>query len=336
MEGFAGSGPRHVPGPNSVASPLVSVVVPAYNAERTVAATLGSVLSQTVKQIDVIVVDDGSHDRTAEVADATGDPRVRVLSQGNAGAAAARNTGLAAAEGRYVAFVDADDLWLPRKLERQLAVLEGRSDVTAVQSGVLYVDDALTVLSVRACVPWKDRVLDTLMFRNLPAFPSTVVFLREALEELGGFDPSLVILEDWSLAVEAAMRCNLESVEEPLALYRVHPGNRSRDLGIHVEPGHRVLARVFADPNLPRHVRDRKSQVYARFFAMLSGGALQNRQWPDVARWGAKAALTDPRTLLYMVARPARRIRRRRGAAEYAETLNALRAELNATASGSA
>ena len=315
-----------------MARPLVSVVVPAYNAEQTVAATIRSILSQTVQDFDAIVVDDGSADRTAEVAAAVGDPRVRVIGQDNAGAAAARNTGLAAAEGRYVAFLDADDLWLPRKLERQLSVLEQRPEVKAVQSGVLYVDDALTVLSVRACVPWDDRVSDTLMFRNMPAFPSTVVFLRDALEALGGFDPSLVILEDWDLAVRAAMSCNLESVEEPLALYRVHPGNRSRDLGIHVEPGYRVLGRVFADPKLPARVRAQERQIYGRFFTMLAGGAFQNRQWSELTRWGLRAAVKDPRTVLYMAAQPGRRIRRKRARREdFSGELAAVRAAVGET-----
>ncbi len=270
-------------------APLVSVVMPAFNAEHTISPAIASVLAQTVAELEVIVVDDGSSDRTVEAASTTGDDRVKVISQANAGAAAARNTGLAASAGRYVAFLDADDLWLRFKLERQLAFLASRPEVKAVQSGVFYVDDGLNVLSVRRCSPWVDRVVDTLMFRNLPAFPSTVVFVREALEGIGGFDPSLVILEDWSLAVEAARVCNLESVVEPLALYRVHGGNRSQDLGIHIEPGFRVLRRVFGDPGLPAHDRARKRDVYARFFMMRAGGAFGNGQWREWARWTARA-----------------------------------------------
>lgn len=305
-------------------APLVSVVVPAFNAERTISATLASVLAQTVQELEVVVVDDGSSDRTAQVARRTPDARVKVISQPKAGAAAARNTGLAASIAHYVAFLDADDLWLRFKLERQLAFLSTRPEVKALQSGVFYVDDNLNVLSVRRCSPWGDRLLDTLMFKNLPAFPSTVVFVREALESIGGFDPSLVILEDWSLAVEAARTCALESIEEPLALYRVHGGNRSQDLGIHIDPGFRVLKRVFGDPTLPEHVRAHEQEVYARFFMMLAGGAFRNGQWDQWVRWTARAVRRDPRTISYMLKFPARRLRRARSRHEDVPDLRAL------------
>src|SRR5689334_9621809 len=105
--------------------PLVSCVVPVYNGERYLAEALDSILAQTHRPLQAIVADDGSTDGTAAVAAAYGD-RVLVLRQANAGPAAARNLGLAAARGEYVAFLDADDLWHPRKLERQLARFRAR------------------------------------------------------------------------------------------------------------------------------------------------------------------------------------------------------------------
>jgi glycosyltransferase involved in cell wall biosynthesis len=285
--------------------------MPAYNAARTLRDSVQSVLEQTVRDIEVIVVDDGSTDGTLEAARAIDDPRVTVLSQPNAGVSAARNTGARASRGNYVAFLDSDDLWLPFKLERQLEILDRNPEVHAVQSGVIYVDDRLRTLSVRRCEEWKDPVLDTLCFRNLPAFPSTVVFTREKFSERGGFDPSLVILEDWDLAIHAARHWELRSVPEPLALYRVHQGNRSRDVSIHVEPGERVLQRVFADPELPARVRLKERSVYARFYLMLAGGAFRARDWGNCARWVVRAARLDPRTLGHVASLPLRRVSRR-------------------------
>src|SRR5437763_14739279 len=100
--------------------PLVSVVVPAYNAARTVETTLGSVLQQTMDGLEVIVVDDGSTDATPEIVRSVNDERVRLRRQSNAGHASARNAGIEMSRGKYVAVVDADDVWLPRKLEQQL------------------------------------------------------------------------------------------------------------------------------------------------------------------------------------------------------------------------
>jgi glycosyltransferase involved in cell wall biosynthesis len=292
------------------ATPLVSVVVPAYNCAATVVAAIESALQQSVSDIEVIVVDDGSSDATFEAASSVADARVRVLSQANGGAAAARNTGIHAATGKYVALLDADDLWVPWKLERQLAVLEGPGDVRAAQSGAYFVDDDLQVLSERRCQPSRDALLETLLFQNMPNNMSTLVIARHMFDEMGEFDTSLEILEEWDMAIKVARRCNLVSIEEPLSLYRVHPGNRSRNLDIHIEPGFKVLDRVFADPALPTHIRARRRAVYARFFLMLTGGAFRVRRWPACAYWGARAVVTDPKVLGYILAMPARKSRR--------------------------
>jgi glycosyltransferase involved in cell wall biosynthesis len=105
----------------------VSVIIPAYNAARFLGETLTSVLSQTVPPLEVLVIDDGSTDSTPDVARAFG-PRVTLIQQANTGESVARNRAIAAASGEWIAFCDADDLWVPQKLERQCAALEGRSD----------------------------------------------------------------------------------------------------------------------------------------------------------------------------------------------------------------
>lgn len=294
------------------AAPLVSVVIPAYNSEQTLEATVASALGQTFTDLEVVIVDDGSSDATLALAESLTDPRVRVISQPNAGAAAARNTGWSAARGHYVAFLDADDLWLAHKLERQLEILQGRSDVAAVQAGAYFVDNDLQLLSVQACRAARDPLLETLRFQNLPCAMTTLVVERALLERVGGLDTSLVILEEWDMMIKAARYGNMQAVEEPLALYRVHAGNRSRDLDIHIEPGFRVLDGLFADPELPARVRRRRRELYGRFYTMLCGGAVKVGRWREAARWGRKALTTDPRMALYMLELPARWLRRRR------------------------
>ena len=299
--------------------PAASVVIPAYNAERTLLASMRSVLAQTMGDLELAVVDDGSDDQTAEVARSIPDPRVRVLSQPNAGAAAARNTGIRAARGKYVAFLDSDDLWLADKLERQLNVFEHNPDVIAVQTSVYFVDPALRMLSVERCRPAPNVLLQFLHFEGLPGLMSTLVVRRAIFDEIGGgCDESLAILEDWDLAIRLARHGQVVSLPEPLVLYRQHPGNRSHDLQLHVEPGHRVLKRLFADPALPADVRSRKSRIYARFYLMLMGGALRERDWRQVVYWGARAASADPRALGYLARLPERRLRRAREARAFA------------------
>lgn len=291
--------------------PLVSVVIPAYNAARTVCATIDSSLHQTVSDIEVIVVDDGSNDDTAKAVEAIPDPRVRLVRQPNGGAAAARNAGIRHAIAEWVALLDADDIWLPHKLEVQLAVLKSNPDVLAVQSGACFVDDQLRTLSVRPCVQPKDSLLTFLRFQNLPNAASTWVIARRMFEQMGMFDPSLAILEDWDMCIKISRYCNPISISEPLSLYRVHVGNRSRDLDIHIAPGLQVLGELFADPTLPQHIRDHEKEIYARFYTMLAGGAFKVGRWRDCARWSARAVLTDPHMLGYIGSMPIRRLRRR-------------------------
>lgn len=292
------------------AAPRVSVIVPAFNAAQTIRETVDSILAQTVQDIEVIVVDDGSTDGTIDVVRGFGDERVRLVEQHNGGAAAARNTGIGRAAGTWVAFLDSDDLWLPEKLERQLAELE-RTGMDAALTSVVLVDANLAPLEVRHSTPSDDLLMDFLSFRNLPAVMDTLIVRRSRLEQVGRFSADLVILEDWDLLIRLARNGGVHPVTEPLALYRQHPGNRSRDLSIHIEPGFKVLGRLFADPTLPAHVRRRRRLIYGRFYAMLSGGAFKVRDWPEALRWGVRALRSDPRTAGYLLALPLRAVRRR-------------------------
>lgn len=308
---LVGKGGQH---PVSVwESGLASVVIPAYNAERTICATVKSVLGQTYRPIEVIVVDDGSQDHTSDaVARFTGS--VQLLRGPNSGAAAARNRGIDNAHGEFVAFLDADDLWESDKLARQIAFLNGHPEIGAVQSGARFVDDEMRTLEVQRCVVGGDALADALRFRNLPAFPSALVIRHTCLKDLGGFDTSLVILEDWDMAIRAARHCRLASLAEPLVLYRVHGGNRSRNIDIHITPGLSVLRRLYRQRDLPSSIARDRREIYATFYRMLAGGYFRARRPGAFARWALRALVTDPAQILYMLALPARFVRRKRSA----------------------
>ncbi len=291
-------------------TPLVSIVIPAYNAAQTIKTTVRSVFDQTVQDFEILIVDDGSKDKTIGVAESIGDSRIKVISQVNGGASSARNRGIKEAKGEYVAFLDADDLWMPNKLESQLAVFSNDKDVSAVQCGVYYVNNDLEVLSVRPCFKSKDVLLETLLFQNLPGLMSTLIVKREVFEKIGFLDTKLVILEDWELAIRLSRFCNFKNVEEPLALYRQFPGNRSKDLSIHIEPGFIVLERLFNDSDLPANIKKQKTFIYSKFYQMLCGGAFNVGRYGESFKWGIKAIFTHPATLLYIGALPFRKLRR--------------------------
>lgn len=288
----------------------VSVVIVAYNKADTIASAIESVLRQTYPHFEVLVVDDGSTDETAARVRVFGD-RVRYLPKMNGGTGSARNLGIRQARGRYVAFLDGDDLWLPRKLEIQMAAFHSEPDVIAVQCSAYCVNSKLQVIEKRACDPRRDSLLDFLLFRNLPAFSSAVVVRRDVIQRLGGFGTDLVILSDWDMACRLAKEGVLRSVPDYLVLYRHYPGNQSRDVGIHAESGVLSLKRFFAESSvLPPTLQGQETWVWARFYAMLAGGYVRNHQWLEGLSWTWKAVSTSPRVIPYVLGMPVRRMHR--------------------------
>ncbi len=210
------------------AVPAVSVVIPAHNAEKHICETLDSVLAQTYRDFEVIVVDDGSADATQELVRAYG-PRVRLVTQKHGGPSAARNRGIREASGRFIAFVDSDDLWLPEKLGEQVSRFDHEGRVGLVYCQV----DRMTaegqpIATHHPPLP-KGRVFLELLERN-HCWTSGVIVRREALEKCGLFDEHMVWAEDWHLWLRIARQYEFDVVERVLALHRVHDASLTRRL----------------------------------------------------------------------------------------------------------
>lgn len=227
------------PPPMPVAAPSVSVVVPCHNAAPWIEATLTSVLAQGWPGLEVIVVDDGSADDSADRVSRSF-PQVRLLRQANAGVAAARNAGLKAATGDWVAFVDADDHWLPGKLGAQMALLAAnpQARMACAPWYVWTSDDPhppaawLTAAGVADALPRVGLGPSGWIYPELLlsciVWTSTVVAERRLLLELGGFDERLKVGEDYDLWLRASRRTPIVRADRPLALYRQHPGSLTR------------------------------------------------------------------------------------------------------------
>lgn len=207
--------------------PTVSVIVPAYNAGQTIAAALESVLTQTFTDYEVIVVDDGSTDDTRQQVEACGH-RVVYLRQRNAGPAHARNTGLTKARGSLIAFLDADDVWLPRKLERQVryfaehpqaALLHGAALVSAMPTPALLESCDEIPLDTPAEPP--ARAFAAIFHGDVDVNTLTVMARREAIDMAGGFDERRELhVEDWDLWLRIAARYLVGYLPVPVAIRR--------------------------------------------------------------------------------------------------------------------
>jgi glycosyltransferase involved in cell wall biosynthesis len=214
---------------------LVSVVIPAFNAVATIDETLHSVRTQTYPHLEIIVVDDGSRDATREIVrrHATADPRIRLIEQANAGVAAARNRGIAAATGDYVAPVDADDLWRPQKIEKQMEALHRGGEAAAlVYTWSARIDADSRVFDQSPGARHAGIVTREICCSNFIGNGSAVLMRKDAVLEAGGYDPSLRErmaegVEDWLLYFRIATRHQFAVVPEHLTGYRYLPTSMS-------------------------------------------------------------------------------------------------------------
>jgi len=238
------------------------VVIPAFNASTYIERTLRSAMHQTYTALEIIVVNDGSTDDTAKLVEQTAmsDSRIRLLSTPNRGVAAARNTGIEASTGRFVAFLDADDLWHPTKTEKQVNALKRLSSRWAAVYTLHYVineDDEI----IR---PGSSDIARGYIYArhlNLKYIGngSALLVRRDAALEIGGFDSSYAAVgiggcEDLDFELKLAARYFIEVVPERLVGYRKHPGSMSSN---HLRMGKSALEvvrrSVAANPNLPRY-----------------------------------------------------------------------------------
>ncbi len=210
--------------------PTVSVVIPAYNSSDVISEAIESVLSQTYKDFEIIVVDDGGTDNTEEIIRSYDFP-VNYIKQENGGAAVARNTGMHAARGDYIALLDSDDIWLPSKLEKQIEFLERETDVGVVCcDGFRWTPPSVPaecqrLSALRGVTPSRPSL--EFMFKVHLILTSSVVFRRKLLETVGYMNPKLKHGQDVEFFIRLAAKTSLAYMDIPLKAYRVHCANTS-------------------------------------------------------------------------------------------------------------
>jgi hypothetical protein len=234
------------PGPD----PLVAVVVPAHNAAATLDATLHSARGQSYAHLEIIVVDDGSTDATARIAGAHGreDARVRLISQKQGGVASARNRAIAEARADFIATLDADDLWHPEKVERQMRALLDAGDACGlVYTFSVDIDEHGRAIQLDAAVKhsYQGFVLPELLLHNFVAGGSSPLLRKGAATEVGGYDPGLRAqgaqgCEDLKLYLAIAERHTFAAVPLPLTGYRVTSTSMSSNVARMLRSHHLV------------------------------------------------------------------------------------------------
>ncbi|MBW3587589.1 MAG: glycosyltransferase, partial [Cyanobacteria bacterium 0813] len=241
-------------------TPLISVIIPAYNAARYIVQTVESALCQTFTNLEIIVVDDGSTDNTHQVLQPYLE-RIRYIYQENQGAAIARNRACQLAKGEFLAFLDADDYFLPEKLQKQVACFDADSALDMVQTGWFMVDE--TGREISAVKPWQQSPqLDLQSFIIYKCVrPSAMMLRPKWWEKLGGFDSGLPPTEDLDFALRLALKgCKAVWLEEILTCYRQHDTNLMSSGFPLMKNTEILMEKFFARPDLPQSIRQLKNQ----------------------------------------------------------------------------
>jgi glycosyltransferase involved in cell wall biosynthesis len=209
----------------------VSVIIPTYNRSRIIKEAVDSVLAQDYKDVEVIVVDDGSTDNTSEALASYGD-EISVLFQDNKGVSAARNRGIAEASGQFVAFLDSDDLWLPQKLSTQVEFFQQTPDAFICQTEEIWVRNGIRVNPGKRHKKPSGMIFEPSLELCLVS-PSAVMIRRDVLDDAGGFDETLRACEDYDLWLRISCRFPVYLIETPLIIKRGgHDDQLSKGAGL--------------------------------------------------------------------------------------------------------
>ncbi|MFB2837627.1 glycosyltransferase [Floridanema evergladense] len=259
--------------------PIISVIIPTYNAEKTIQKTIESVLNQTFTNFELIIINDGSQDATREILSRILDSRLKVFSYPNAGLAASRNRGIYHASSQYISFLDADDLWTPDKLEAQLQALQNNSQAAVAYSWTDCIDESGQFLRRGYYISASGNVYKKLLLTNFLENGSNPLIRKEAFDKVGGFDESLNSAEDWDMYLRLAACYNFVAVSSVQILYRISATSMSTNVSRMETACLQVINKTFNQS--PSSLQYLKHQSLANLYKILiykSLEALPNKE----------------------------------------------------------
>jgi glycosyltransferase involved in cell wall biosynthesis len=277
--------------------PTVSVLMTVHNGEGFLAAAVRSVLDQTYHDLELIAIDDGSTDRSAAILRDHADPRLRVIEKPRVGRLAALDAAVAAAQGEFLAILDADDISLPTRIEKQVDFLRRNQDISVVASWFTYIDSENRSLGDFRPDGDPSAIAEALAFANPIGFSSSM-FRRSAFDEVGGFPRGFYYAMDLALWVWMLPRHKFCILPEVLTLSRLHPGQttRSAENRLHVSyDGMRLMAEAARRLDLSPAARHRSRQAVNNMAIGYACALWKTGQRLRALAWLARAFLVSPR-----------------------------------------
>ncbi|EAW35914.1 glycosyltransferase [Lyngbya sp. PCC 8106] len=247
--------------------PIISVIIPAYNAEKTIKKTIQSVLNQTFLDWELIVVDDGSTDSTKEVVAEIKDNRIFLFSFPNAGVSAARNRGVNKSSGEFLAFIDADDLWTPDKLELQLKALQEHPKAAVAYSWTDYIDESDQIIYSGRHITLNGNIYEKLLVRYVLENGSNFLIRKDAYLKVGGFDESIFGVEDWDLSIRLSQLYKFVAIPKTQVLYRMSPHSITSNFSKQELESLRVIEKAYSQA--PQSVQYLKKESLADLYKYL-------------------------------------------------------------------
>lgn len=278
---------------------LISVIIPVYNSEKTIRATIESVLNQTFLDFELIIINDGSQDSTLDIISSIQDTRIKVFSYPNGGISVSRNRGISHASGEFIAFLDHDDLWTPDKLELQLKALQENPKAAVAYSWVDFIDESNQVIRSGSRVNVTSAAYAKLLSTNFLYTASNPLIRRNALLAIRGFDESVFGPEDWDLFIRLAARYDFVGVLQVQVLFRMSAGSASTNVSRMEAATLQVIERGFA--SAPEHLQHLKKYSLANLYTYLTFKSLENPSGRQVSLTAARflwQAVKNDRSML--------------------------------------
>ena len=255
--------------------PIISVIIAVHNGEKTIRETIESVLQQTFSDFELIVINDGSEDATLEIVSHFQDHRLKIFSFPQLGVSASRNQGIRLAEGDYVTFLDADDLWTTDKLEAQLKALQANPQAAVVYSWTDYIDEQGKFLYPAKRVNFRGNVYAQILVSDFLENGSNALIRKQALiKSKLDFDESLQGGEDWDILIHLAAKYQFVLVPSPQILYRVSRTSASSKIAQHESDCLKVIDKAFQQA--PSHLQYLQKQSLSHLYTYLTFKCLQS------------------------------------------------------------